>query len=86
MAKRSVSPQRLLNAPPKNRGNFRGHAKRGEEENNMSEDEILDIWHPFAGEIRCRDCSLNVTEILQDVSILDTYRCPAGHRTWKIGV
>lgn len=85
MAKRPPPAPRVLQSPPKNLGNFRGKAKREEwENNNTSDDDILDIWHPYRSNIRCRECKKRVVEKLQDVSILDTYRCPEGHKTWRL--
>lgn len=45
----------------------------------------LERWQPYAGPRKhCRECCASLIEKLVEVSIIDTYRCPFGHRFLEI--
>jgi len=46
--------------------------------------EHLERWEPAQTDIQCRKCGLTCNEKLNEYSLLTTYRCPQGHKNFRI--
>lgn len=46
--------------------------------------EHLERWEPIETDINCRTCGMTCNEKLNEYSLLTTYRCPQGHKNFRI--